>query len=239
MLARPGGDGRGPPTRKSFKFLQTSFPWVADKGFDLTVKAFCSAFSSRDDVALVLRVPTVADATFRERTFGELRKLVDAEASRPGAPEILLLEENIEPNRRAAHYLGANCYVHPARAEGFGMTILEAMACGLPVISTPWSGPADFLSPLWAYTLRHSAPVAERSHDGSVLRYFVTPELDHLVALMRHVYQHQDEARALGREGARVARQRWTWQHAARKLASLFSLDADVPAFGGNQEGRI
>jgi hypothetical protein len=30
------------------------------------------------------------------------------------------------------------------------------MACGLPAIATPWSGPADFLSPWYSYTLRHS-----------------------------------------------------------------------------------
>jgi glycosyltransferase involved in cell wall biosynthesis len=35
-----------------------------------------------------------------------------------------------------ALYAGAELYVHPALWEGFGLTVLEAMACGTPVVST-------------------------------------------------------------------------------------------------------
>ncbi|MGA2179557.1 MAG: glycosyltransferase [Verrucomicrobiota bacterium] len=115
-------------------------------------------------------------------------------------------------------------YVHPLQYEGFGMTILEAMACGLPVIATAWSGPADFLSPEWAYTLRHSAPRPEKAQDGAIFRYYVEPELDHLVDLMRLAYEREDESKALGQRASDIARSKWTWQHAAGRLASLFSL---------------
>ena len=209
------------PTKKRFKFLQTSFPWVCEKGFDLTIKAFCQAFSNRDDVSLILRIPKVEDP-LRNTHLGELEALLKEELAKPRAPEILLLEADVELNRRGGIYTGADCYVHPLRAEGFGMTILEAMACGLPVIATPWSGPADFLSPRWAYTLRHSRPVPEKNNNGSILRYHVEPELEHLVHLMRYAYEHVEEGKALGGRAASVARDRWTWKRAAVKLASLF-----------------
>jgi glycosyltransferase involved in cell wall biosynthesis len=212
------------PTKKRFKFLETSFPWINEKGFDLTIRAFGQAFSSTDDVCLMLRVPCVTDLSKRKQTFDRLETLVRDELSKPRAPEILLVESNVELDRRGGIYTAADCYVHPSRSEGFGMTILEAMACGLPVISTAWAGPAEFVSARWAYPVRHSPPPSQATGNGTWRCMPVEPELDHLVYLMRHVYSHRNEAKALGRKAAAVVRDRWTWKHAAIKLAELFSL---------------
>ena len=171
---------------------------MTEKGFDLTLQAFCRAFSPNDDVALILRTPRIRDANERRSTFGRLEGLVRESRMGGNAPEILLVEQDVDLGHRGGVYTGADCYLFPLRAEGFGMTILEAMACGLPVIATPWSGPADFLSPQWAYTLRHSNPIPERARDGTLLRYHVEPDIEQLVWLMRRVYQNPEEAKALG-----------------------------------------
>ncbi len=39
-----------------------------------------------------------------------------------------------DPARMALFYQACDLYAHPARAENFGLAILEAMACGLPVV---------------------------------------------------------------------------------------------------------
>ena len=219
------------PTEKKFKFLQTSFPWITEKGFDLTIKAFAQAFSACDDVALVLRTPQIRDSKERQSTFGRLEGLVREARAKAGAPEIILVEQDVELGRRGGVYTGADGYVFPLRAEGFGMTILEAMACGLPVVATPWSGPADFLSPRWAYTLRHSNPIPERDRQGGIVRYHVEPDMEQLIHLMRRVYRDRDEATALGRKASQVAREYWTWRHAALKLAGFFHIP---PAYVSN-----
>lgn len=45
----------------------------------------------------------------------------------------------------AALYASADVFVFPSRTDTFGMVLLEAMACGLPVAAFPVAGPLDVL----------------------------------------------------------------------------------------------
>jgi glycosyltransferase involved in cell wall biosynthesis len=43
------------------------------------------------------------------------------------------------------HYASADVFVMPSRTETFGLVLLEALACGLPVAALPASGPLDVI----------------------------------------------------------------------------------------------
>ena len=43
------------------------------------------------------------------------------------------------------HYASADVFVLPSRTETFGLVLLEALACGLPVAALPASGPLDVI----------------------------------------------------------------------------------------------
>lgn len=50
--------------------------------------------------------------------------------------------------QQVRHYLQmANVFVHPSRLESFGVVLIEAMACGLPLIATKCGGPEYILTP--------------------------------------------------------------------------------------------
>jgi glycosyltransferase involved in cell wall biosynthesis len=46
-----------------------------------------------------------------------------------------------------ASYQEADCFVFPSRTDTFGLVMLEAMACGLPVAAYPVTGPIDVVRP--------------------------------------------------------------------------------------------
>jgi len=46
----------------------------------------------------------------------------------------------------AAHYASADVFVFPSRTDTFGLVMLEAMACGVPVAAYPVTGPLDVVA---------------------------------------------------------------------------------------------
>jgi glycosyltransferase involved in cell wall biosynthesis len=60
--------------------------------------------------------------------------------SRRGGIEMRFLPFTADPEVIASYYRAADVYVHPARGETFGLAILEAMACGIPVIASDVGG---------------------------------------------------------------------------------------------------
>lgn len=47
----------------------------------------------------------------------------------------------------ASAYCSADCFVFPSRTDTFGLVVIEALACGLPVAAYPVAGPRDILGP--------------------------------------------------------------------------------------------
>jgi glycosyltransferase involved in cell wall biosynthesis len=123
----------------------------------------------------------------------------------------LIYEGRTFSNKVMAELLGAaDCYVSPYRAEGFNMPVLEAMACGVPVICTAGGPTDDFTDAAFASRIdsRLQKVDLDPSHAGEVLE----PDLDHLVALMTEIAGNRDAASARGALAACYAQERFTWE---------------------------
>jgi FMN phosphatase YigB (HAD superfamily) len=119
------------PTVKKFKFLFVGGT-ILRKGPDVLLKAYLEAFTAADDVCLVIKdfggKTVYAGQTFEEK--------IRAAQAQPNAPQILYLNDELAPDQLPGLYRACDCFVLPYRGEGYGLPVVEAMACGLPVMVT-------------------------------------------------------------------------------------------------------
>ncbi|HVV73993.1 MAG TPA: glycosyltransferase, partial [Verrucomicrobiae bacterium] len=132
----------GLPTRKSFKFLFVGGT-IHRKGADVLLHTYLKTFSAEDDVCLVIK-----DFGNQSVYAGQTLESAIQEAQRtPGSPEIVYLNQELPEADLPRLYAACDCLVHPYRGEGFGLPVLEAMACAKPVIVTAGGAADDFAKP--------------------------------------------------------------------------------------------
>jgi glycosyltransferase involved in cell wall biosynthesis len=203
-------------TKKQFTFLFVGGT-LERKGIDVLLDAYVSAFGPGDDVALVIKDFGLGGfyrmVSYRERIF-EIR-------DRPGAPEIAYTDADLTTGQLLNLYRSCSCFAFPYRGEGFGIPILEAMACGLPVITTAGGAADDFLDDGTAYRVASTQrEIGNRVYDVKLHAsgWLLEPDRDELAATMRRVYERYDEAREVGRRASLRARTDFTWERAAAKV---------------------
>ena len=72
----------------------------------------------------------------------------DAPSEQIGAAHICFVPYQRDPAVVADYYRAADLYIHAARADTFPNTVLEALACGLPVVATAVGGIPEQVTPL-------------------------------------------------------------------------------------------
>jgi glycosyltransferase involved in cell wall biosynthesis len=158
---------------KKFTFLHISSAFPR-KGVDVLLEAYFAAFDGRRDVSLVLK-------TF-PNPHNQVGEILDRlRAGHPNPPDVRWIDRDFEDREVQALYGLADCYVHPARGEGFGLPVAEAMAAGVPVITVAYSGLADFVSDETAVTVPVTLEEA-RTHLGLDDSIWAEPDGKRLVA---------------------------------------------------------
>lgn len=130
---------------KIFRFLAVG-KYEERKGYKQLFEAFKLAFENDSAVELIVKADCFADLDAKRK------ELVDNIA------ELNITNINItygafSNEDMVALYNYADAFVYPTRAEGWGLPLIEAIASGLPVIATNYSGQTEFLSKIDGYYL--------------------------------------------------------------------------------------
>lgn len=157
----------GPPSEGTAKVIAAAGRLVRGKRFDLLIEAFSAVSAKHPDWRLRIH----GGGTERAR----LQELIDglglgerAELTGPRSP--------IE-----AEFAKASIVASASDAESFGMTLVEAMRCGVPVVSTDCPlGPAEIIHDGTDGLL---VPRGDgRALSGALLRLIEDPQLRHTMA---------------------------------------------------------
>ena len=133
-----------------FRFF-TLFGRSYRKGIDILIRSFIRAFNSSDDVVLIIASTHVGPDTIRADV-----KKYGKQVRSDNYPQILFYPHVTQEQDMPKVYKMGHAFLYTSRGEGFGLTPIEASACGLPIISTNNTGMSEYLTDDNAYLIKNS-----------------------------------------------------------------------------------
>jgi glycosyltransferase involved in cell wall biosynthesis len=167
------------------------------KNVQLVIDLFRQAFPSDPGVRLRVKV---TPSSPRVDTRGDAR--------------IEVTDTPLSPAGLADWYRSLDAFVNGSAGEGFGLHLLEAMACGVPLVSSTFGGAGAFFDGRVGYEVGYRPCGAVNAvYRGG----WSEPDAAGIVARMREVARDGAEARRLGAAAA-VRAARFRWEDTTRKL---------------------
>lgn len=159
----------------------------------LLLKAYARVCSEFPDVSLVIAGPD--EGTY----LRELKQL----AKSLGITDRVLFTGPLRGQEVQAALLDSEVFVLPSLHENFGVSVIEALACGVPVVLS---------------NLVNLATDISRSEAGLA----ITPDEESLVESLRTLLSNPTLARQMGQRGRQLALDCFTWEGIIPKLIDLY-----------------
>jgi glycosyltransferase involved in cell wall biosynthesis len=192
-VVRPGNDPQQPAQGSSDGVVRllSIGSLVPLKGYDVLIAALASLTD------LPWRLDIAGDRTRHRETAAR----IDEDIARFGLAERVAVLGAVSHERLAELYVGADIFVLASRFEGYGMALSEAIAHGLPVISTTAGAIPD--------TVPAAASLLVAPDDAVAL-----------AAALRRLIEQPDERRRLASAARAAAAALPTWTDSARLFAA-------------------
>lgn len=184
-----------------------------NKGYDLLIDAFTIVAPRIPDAVLHLAVGGAGLNAGEEKLLNSLK----LHAAKTGLSDRIVFSGFVADADLADHYRAADVFVLSSRYEPFGMTAIEAMACGSPTVVTTHGGLYRALT--FGRHALYADPFDREDLGIAIVKVLKHPRLRH----------------RLQRMGAHKARSLFTWTGIAQQLVSLVEERATAMAFTDNE----
>jgi glycosyltransferase involved in cell wall biosynthesis len=143
--------------------------------------------------------------------FGPDQKMLEELAEQSGVSERvhLLPHPGLETLPQYLH--ACDMFIRPSRTEGFGVSFIEAMAAGLPVVATQEGGIADFL-------------FDEKRNPGvPATGWAVTVDSPDQIALaVKDIMTNPDKVARIRANALALVREKYDWNLIAKQMRGVF-----------------
>ncbi|GAB0119780.1 glycosyltransferase [Acidisoma sp. 7E03] len=203
-----------------------------NKGLDLLLTAFCRLKQSRPRIRLLLKDQRDLYGRTAETVVKELTDSGACAFDAATLAAISIIPGHLTRPQLRDLYGMADAYVSPYRAEGFNLPVLEAIACGTPVIVTAGGATEEFCPEGLALRVPGRQATLADFESRAPGRY-IEPDGEALLEAMRRIC---DGAAPRPQEMASLRETvltRFSWAAAADQIAALFEgvgQDAARPA---------
>ncbi|MFH1706133.1 MAG: glycosyltransferase [Patescibacteria group bacterium] len=195
--------------KEKFKFICNA-TWEPRKNLAELVKAFTSEFKRSEDVCLIIK-------TLSSALSQPVKKEVQAiKAPREGA-RVYVKEEILTPEQIGCFYTMGDCFVLPTHGEGWGLPLLEALASGIPIITTGYGAPNEVLRNDKGESLPgvHFVDWVEGEAKTPYIyldgNRWAMPKIDDLKAKMRFVFENHQEEKKKAMLTSKYIREKFSW----------------------------
>jgi phosphatidyl-myo-inositol dimannoside synthase len=184
------------------RWLLTVARLVPHKGIDTAIEALTRLGTRYEDVGYLV----VGDGPDRAR--------LEALARERGVGGRVRFLPAVPDNQLAGYHRAATLYLGLSReqgeeAEGFGLSLVEAQGCGIPVLAGRSGGVADAL------------------RDGVTGWLVDAVDIDALVPRLQALLDVPDQLRAAGAAGRHLVETRLNWSRVGRELRSVMRQACD------------
>ena len=170
-----------------------------NKGYDLLIRAMEPVVERIESARLLLAVGSTEPSEDESRQIAGLKKL----AADLGLSRRVIFRDYITDEELPDYYRLADVFALSSRYEPFGMTAVEAMACGTPTVLTTEGGLWEQV--VWGLEALYANP-------------FDTASFGHAIC---SILQHQPVYDNLAKYGSQKVRARFTWTGIAQQILRL------------------
>lgn len=213
---------------QTFKFVCAA-AWLPRKNLGNLIKTFARTFQKAEDVCLVIKTMNLG---LVEDIQKEIKKLNIPDNS----AWVYIKEEDWPNSYLPSFYTMGHCFVLPTHGEGWGLPIFEALACGLPTITTGYGAPNEVLrdkenknKPLpGLHLLDYRLSQARTPYEYLKGAKWADPNLNQLSEKMRYIYNNYAKERERALRTSKIIRDKFSWHKCVepmiKRLEDIYKL---------------